>query len=59
MFFYDVHLCPTPLKKVPPPMVSVCFRACACHNTFVLYLALTRVGLSGLLCSSVVSSVTR
>jgi len=28
---------------------SVCWRACACHNTFVLYLALTRVGLSVLL----------
>jgi len=29
--------------------VSVCLRACACHNTFVLHLALTRVGLSVLL----------
>ena len=25
---------------------SVCLRACTCHNTFVLYLALIRVGLS-------------
>jgi len=28
---------------------SVCLMACACHNTFVLHLALTRVGLSVLL----------
>jgi len=28
---------------------SVCLGVCACHNTSVLYLALTRVGLSVLL----------
>jgi len=29
--------------------VSICLSECACHNTFVLYLALIRVGLSVLL----------
>jgi len=28
---------------------SLCLRACACHNTFVLYLAFTRVTLTVLL----------
>jgi len=30
-------------------MYRVCIRACACHNAFVLYLTLTRIGLSVLL----------
>jgi len=38
--------------------VTVFVEAVSCHNAFVLYLALTSVGLSVLLCSIVIPSVT-
>jgi len=67
---YIVYICPYSLNNTTAfyyfvtecSDVAVFFRlrACACHNTFVLHLALTRVGLSVLLWmySSIVPSVT-
>jgi len=42
----------------PRTLQYMLFEGMSCHNTFVLYLALTSVGLSILLCDSVVPSAT-
>jgi len=49
----------SPLLIFTALTLTVCsFEDVLCHNAFILYLALTSLGISVFLCSSVVPSVT-